>query len=91
MKRLVFFIACLGLLGPAVSNAAKMDTRFYGYVDGYVESVQDQPGVDNSGARTELENSPEFDVPNLHVIVRSNYEDTTALISAVANLLERKS
>ena len=81
MKRLVFFIACLGLLGPAVSNAAKMDTRFYGYVDGYVESVQDQPGVDNSGARTELENSPEFDVPNLHVIVRSNYEDTTAFIN----------
>ena len=58
-----------------------MDTRFYGYVDGYVESVQDQPGVDNSGARTELENSPEFDVPNLHVIVRSNYEDTTAFIN----------
>lgn len=62
------------LLGTCVLFAsahvsAQMNTRVYGYLDGYWEKVEDTPQV---GSNTKTSNPSEFDVPNIHMIVMSS-------------------
>ncbi|MCH2533899.1 MAG: hypothetical protein MK008_05610 [Bdellovibrionales bacterium] len=56
------------VFGFSSLHAQNMDTRFYGYLDGYFESVEDQTSA--NGAVDE--NSSEFNVPNLSLVINSN-------------------
>ena len=49
-------------------HAQNMDTRFYGYLDGYFESAEDQNSADGAVDA----NSSEFNVPNLSLVINSN-------------------
>lgn len=56
------------VFGFSALHAQTMDTRFYGYLDGYFESVDDQYSAD--GAKDA--NATEFNVPNLSLVINSN-------------------
>lgn len=56
---------------------AEQSTRVYGYLNGYVEKVEDSP--DLSGEKTE--NPHEFDVPNLNVIIQSTQDSYKSYVN----------
>jgi len=56
------------------AGAEDMNTRIYGYINGYWEDVDDQPTLTNTGADATSKNPSEFQVPNVHLIVQSKMD-----------------
>ena len=55
------------------SDGKIFDTRFYGYIDAYVEKVADTPQrIDENGNSVFASNPHEFDVLNLHAFVQGS-------------------
>lgn len=60
--------AAMVVFGFTALQAKTMDTSFYGYLDGYFESSEDQTSADG----VVDENSFDFRVPNLSLVINSN-------------------
>lgn len=58
---------CIAL--TSMQAHAQMNTRVYGYLDGYWEKVDNTPQIGTDEKNT---NPSEFDVPNVHMIVMSS-------------------
>lgn len=62
-------IIAIGLMLSSLQANANMNTRIYGYIDGYFEAAEDSPQIGTSeGSKNPLT----YDVPNIHMIVMSS-------------------
>lgn len=58
-----------GLLLSGFYANAQMNTKVYGYIDGYYEKAADSPQI---GTNDKVENPGEFDTPNIHALIMSS-------------------
>ena len=75
MKKLFFLCTAISLSGNALS--AELKSRVYGYVEGYIEQVEESPqrsgGSATSEGDVEKEANPhEFDTPNVTIMIKSS-------------------
>ncbi len=75
MKKLLFLCTAISLSGNALS--AELKSRVYGYVEGYIEQVEESPqrsgGSATSEGDVEKEANPhEFDTPNVTIMIKSS-------------------
>ncbi len=73
--RLLTIIYVCGLgVGADVAIANEFKTSVYGYVNAYIEKVNDTPTRESGTGNTTSENNPhEFDTPNINMMVSSTY------------------
>lgn len=58
-----------GLLFSGLTANAQMNTKVYGYIDGYWEKVDDTPQISSTD---KSKNPSEFDTPNIHALIMSS-------------------
>lgn len=69
-------VSCAALM--SLQAQAQMNTQIYGYIDGYVEKVDDTPVI---GSSQRSANPSEFNVPNLHMIIMSSKDSYKSFLN----------
>jgi hypothetical protein len=67
-----------GLLISGLSANAQMNTKVYGYIDGYWEKVDDSPRI---GTSEKSKNPSEFDTPNIHALIMSSKDSYKSFLN----------